>query len=299
VGGWQETLGSVLVHLEACLDFPEEELELAGREELIRTLAAIATAMEGKLDSFAWGRTAREGFRVAILGAPNVGKSRLLNRLAEGEHAIVSPHAGTTRDAIEVRVNVFGTFVRVIDTAGLRRTGDPVEEEGVLRARRAAAAADLVLFVFDGLREIDPAEAEEALALAREREGGVLAVMNKVDEGRVPEASLRDLFGTEPQAVSAATGEGIEELMRRIRDHAWSGRGPRESGPLTRLRHREAVAAARECLENARGLLAEGTALDAAASELQGARRHLNGLLGWGTPEEVLDRIFSEFCIGK
>jgi tRNA modification GTPase len=129
--------------------------------------------------------------------------------------------------------------------------------------------------------------------------GKVLAVVNKADLGRTPEIELSDLFGEPPLPVSAATGEGIEELLLRIRDRAWSGRGPGGSGPLTRLRHREGVKAACESVARARDLLVEGRSPDAAASELQGARRQLAELLGWGTPEEVVDRIFSEFCIGK
>lgn len=297
VARWQGALGDVLTHLEAYLDFPEEELDLPTRESLLNPLASLCDAMRRKLDSYAWGRTAREGFRVAILGSPNVGKSSLLNAMAAEERAIVSPEAGTTRDTIEIRINACGAPVHVVDTAGLRDTENLIEKEGVVRARKAAAESDLVLLVLDGSRTMNQVEADEVAELAPRQQA--LAVLNKTDLGRLPEEPLREAFGDALVAVCAKSGEGVESLLMAIRERAWAGQGPRGEDALTRLRHRQAVEAALAAAERAQKLLSDTDLFDAAAGELHGARRSLAELLGWGTPEEVLDQIFSEFCIGK
>jgi tRNA modification GTPase len=289
VGAWQDGLRGVLVSLETALDFAEEDLDEVDPKSLLAPLEKIAYSMRQKLKTFSWGRISREGFRVAILGAPNVGKSSLLNRLAEEERAIVSPEPGTTRDTVEMRVNVLGVAVQVIDTAGLRETDSVVETMGMERARRASREADLILFVLDATRDVTEEESRELAALA---EGApLLRVINKCDLGNpVCEGAL---------AVSAKTGLGIDALLEAIRSQAWSGGPPRGEGALTRLRHREAVADALAAVERAIVALQETSHVDAAASELHGARRHLGALLGRGTAEDVLDRIFADFCIGK
>lgn len=297
VSDWQRTLGDTLVHLESFLDFPEEELELQSAEALTTPLKLVANKMKEKLESYSWGRTAREGFRVAILGLPNVGKSSLLNLLAEEERAIVSPVAGTTRDTIEVKINALGAPIHLVDTAGLRASADEIENEGVIRARRAASEADLLLMVFDGSRDLTPEEREEARTLA---EGGsFIAVINKSDLDLRPSIAVKELLGYVPLKISAISGEGVEELLRLLRERAWAGEGPTSEEPLTRLRHRNQVAAALERVEQGIALLETTEYADAAANELQSARRELASLLGWGTPEEIVDKIFEEFCIGK
>jgi tRNA modification GTPase len=297
VGAWQESLGRVLATVEAHLDFPEEDLGALDVESLAGRLEGVCAGMEEKLGSYAWGRVTREGFRVALVGSPNTGKSSLLNCLAEEDCAIVSPVPGTTRDAIEVCINACGAPVRVVDTAGLRGAGDEVEKEGVRRARRAAEGSDLVLFVTDGGRALWAEEEEEAASLAKT--GRAWPVVNKVDLGRFPESRLGELFARRPLAVSARTGEGVGELLEVLRDAAWGGRGPSVSAPLTRVRHRRAVEAATELVARAVDVLRREEYLEVVASELHAARRHLAELLGWGAPEDVLEAIFSEFCIGK
>jgi tRNA modification GTPase len=298
IARWQDLLAEVLMRIEAYLDFPDEDLPEPERCGLSAPLAEVSEAMGRKLATFAWGRTSREGFRVAILGAPNVGKSSLLNRLAEEDRAMVSPIAGTTRDTIEVRINALGAPIHVTDTAGLRTSADALEEEGVRRARLAAEGADLLLLVFDGSRGPCEEELREAADLSARRPS--LALINKCDSGTLGEAAVRKFLGSRLLFVSAETGEGVDELLRALRDAAWSGGDSRGEDALTRLRHRAAVEAAREAVDRARALLSapEGF-LDAAAGDLHEARRKLRELLGWGTPEDVLDRIFAEFCIGK
>lgn len=296
VAGWQERLGGALAHLEAQLDFPEDDLEEPDLGAIIGEVSAVAAEMEAKLASFAWGRVAREGFRVAVIGSPNVGKSSLLNALLGEERAITSPHPGTTRDTVEATLNAFGAPVHLVDTAGLRETEDEVEGMGVARARRAADTADLVVLVFDGSREMSCEEAAEAGTLAAEGRPHLL-VVNKADLRAG--LSFPDAFESRPLFVSAKTGAGIDALLSAIRDMALSGAGGTHGGVLTRERHRAAVADALDALHNALELMAVANRADVAASELQRSRSSLRALLGWGTPEDVLDRIFSEFCIGK
>lgn len=296
VAAWQEQLGWLLAHLETDLDFPEDDLEPADHSRIADGIDAVLREMDAKLDSFAWGRVAREGFRVAIVGAPNVGKSSLLNRLAGEERAIVSPRPGTTRDTIEIAVNACGAPVCIVDTAGLRAAGDEIEGEGVERAKRAAADADLLLLVTDASRPPDSCETEELRALVA-CAPDVLLVANKCD--LAAKGSDLGLGGIPPVCVSAKTGEGIDSLLGAIRDRALSGAGRGGEGVLTRERHRAFVREARDDLASAAALLREGGATDVAAASLHSARQALRGLLGWGAPEDVLDRIFAEFCIGK
>ncbi|MBE0617949.1 MAG: tRNA uridine-5-carboxymethylaminomethyl(34) synthesis GTPase MnmE [Proteobacteria bacterium] len=297
VSEWQEKLVHALSLLEAHLDFPEEALGELDAGAVTAAVGAVAAEMEGKLATYSWGRTAREGFTAALVGSPNTGKSSLLNRLLEEDRAIVSPVPGTTRDTIEAWLNVLGVPVRLLDTAGLRRAGNAVEEEGIRRARAAAQGADVVVLLCDGGRELTSEERWEAESLAGS--GRAIPVVNKVDLGAAPGGTLERLFGRPPLLVSALTGDGVPGLLEALREAAWSGRGPRPEAPLTRLRHRQAVEQALAGLRRALRVLGEGRFPEVAASELHGARGFLAELLGWGTPEDVLDEIFSEFCIGK
>ncbi|GAB4262682.1 MAG: tRNA uridine-5-carboxymethylaminomethyl(34) synthesis GTPase MnmE [Deferrisomatales bacterium] len=294
---WQERLGRVLVAVEAHLDFPEEEVGEPDGAWVAQELQALGEAMVEKLESYRWGRTARDGFTAALVGSPNTGKSSLLNRLAQEDRAIVSPIPGTTRDLVEAWIDAEGVPVRLVDTAGLRAPGDEVEEEGVRRARRAAGGANLVLFVCDGARPLTEEERREARRLAAA--GPALPVVNKRDLGAVPAAEVGELFARLPLEVSARTGAGVPSILSALRKAAWDGASPSAEAPLTRARHRAAVQEALGCVLRARKALEEGVFLELVAAELHGARRHLAELLGWGTPEDVLESIFSEFCIGK
>lgn len=172
-----------------------------------------------------------------------------------------------------------------------------MEEEGVRRARRAAEGANLVLFVCDGGRSLSTEEEEEARQL--EAGGRTLPVVNKSDLGAIPVGAVGALFGREAVQVSALTGEGIGELLGVVRDAAWGGGGPSAGTTLTRTRHQEAVRAAMGCVERAVDGLRMGRYLEVVAGDLQAARRHLGALLGREAPEDVLEAIFREFCIGK
>jgi tRNA modification GTPase len=297
VQGWQESLTGALALVEAYLDFPDEDVGELDRERVRVAVADLTGALEEKLATFAWGRTSRDGFGVALVGAPNTGKSSLLNRLLEEERAIVSPVPGTTRDTIEAWLNALGVSVRIFDTAGLRGPADSLEAEGVRRARAAAEGADLVVFVTDGSRELGEDEAQEAQRLASR--GRVLGVVNKGDLGDRPLAALRRVLGGEPLVVSARTGARIDSLLEALRQAAWGGTGTGDAVPLTHRRHREAVERAAAALRRGLAAWEQGTFPEVAASELHEAHRCLGELLGWGTPDDVLEEIFSRFCIGK
>jgi tRNA modification GTPase len=298
VEGWQQRLGSTLAFAEAHLDFAEEDE--VGTFEPASTLCALRDLhreMSERVDSYAWGRTSRDGFRVALVGAPNTGKSSLLNALLQEDRAIVSPRPGTTRDAIDAWVNACGVPVHVTDTAGLRATSDEVEREGVARARTAAGRADLITFVADGGRPLDAGELDEARTLAER--GRAVAVINKVDLGTLPAGTLAELFGVPPLEVSALSGTGLPELLGLWRDRAWGGGGPGTEAPLTRRRQQQTISQAAAAVAQSISELEENGYLEVAASELHAARRHLHALLGWGSPEDVLDQVFGAFCIGK
>jgi len=276
--GWTERLTRLLAQQEALIDFPDEDLPPETEATMLREMAAIRHEIGAHLDDGRRGERLREGLVIAVTGAPNVGKSTLINALAGRDVAIVSPHAGTTRDVLEARTVIAGVPVTLLDTAGLRETDDPVEAEGVRRARVRAAAADIVLALHDG----------GGPALSDASSGApCLVVATKADLGVA--ADDADL------SVSAVTGLGMGALTARLaRDVR---RLADDAGPpaLTRARHRAGLAeAARELDRAAAAGLPElrGEALRAA---LRGIGR-VSGRVG---TEDVLDAVFSQFCIGK
>ena len=255
--------------------------------------------LEALLRSYEAGRRFRDGATVAIAGVANVGKSRLLNRLAGEERAIVDEAPGTTRDYLQAEVSVAGIPVLLVDTAGLRQTEDPVERKGVLRSRDVIARADLVLFLLDGGRAVDEGDRQAFReALGRPH----LVVVNKSD---LPAAATgEELAGAKEGRgvvrVSAKTGEGIEALTAAIARELSPAEGAvRAQAPLTRERHRFAVEKAIEALDRAKASATEGLSPEFPAADVREASRALAELLGEVAPEEILDEVFRRFCIGK
>jgi len=293
---WRETLLQALSQLEAAIDFPDEELpdDLAARAR--PSLEALATELDAALADANRGERVREGFRIAIIGAPNAGKSSLLNRLTEREAAIVTPIAGTTRDVIEVPMVLAGFKVLLADMAGLRPPADPVEAEGVRRARAWAEAAALRLWVVDAAA--DAGTWREAADLVGP---GDVLLLNKSDAGAGADAGEARAVAIDRQAlvlpVSAVTGDGIEALLELLRERTVASLSGGEFPAATRVRHRVRLGEAREHLGRALGALESGAEL--AAEDLRLAGRALGRISGRIDAEEVLDRIFSSFCIGK
>ncbi len=291
---WRARVIEALALAEACIDFVDEgdvPETLAGEA---RGLArALAADIEEVLRADRRGERLREGLVVAIAGTPNVGKSSLLNRIARREAAIVSPYAGTTRDVIEVHLDLDGYPVTLLDTAGIRDSEDPVEAEGVRRARARAAAADLVLWVVEagqGVSDAAPAHATETWI-----------VVNKIDLiDSAMQRSATDRFGPESKHfwLSARTGEGVEGLLAALGGYAEGCFLGAESALISRERHRLALREASEALRRAVSEEAAGRE-DIVAEELRLSARALGRLTGRVDVEDVLDVIFRDFCIGK
>lgn len=275
-----------VAHLEAFIDFPEEGIDPESGAALRRRMEGIAAHLSRLLATADEGRLLREGITLALCGAPNAGKSSLLNRLLGSERAIVSEIAGTTRDTIEERASLGGYPFRVIDTAGLRETEDPVEREGVERARRAAENADLRIHLVDASAQqgtITPLFPDE------------LVVLNKVD-------LVSDRSGLSAGIpISCRTGEGIEALVAAILARV-TGRSEGESlpdGAAINARHQECLKRASLALAAAMDLLGAGEPPELVAVELRGALGAVGEIVGEAGTEEILGKIFSSFCIGK
>lgn len=284
---WRQRLIDVLAAIEGEIDFPDEE---GVPEQLARTagpiLAALADDLAGHLDDDRRGERIRDGFSIAIIGPPNAGKSSLLNALARRDAAIVTEIPGTTRDIVEVRMDLGGFAVTLADTAGLRETEDVVEREGVKRALTRANSADFVIGLLDG-----GARWNQEMTPVLEKSD--IIVFGKADLPAaltLPDSRAPDL------SVSARTGEGMGGLERRLSAIVAERLSKRELPALSRIRHRRSVEAARDALVRAQQQLFDP---ELAGEDVRLAVRALEQLTGRIDVEHVLDAIFSRFCIGK
>jgi tRNA modification GTPase len=289
---WREVLVRALARIEAEIDFAAEEdvpddLLREVRPGIERVSAEIAAHLADERR----GERLRDGLSVAVIGAPNAGKSSLVNRLARRDVAIVTETPGTTRDVLEVPLDIAGLPVTVLDTAGLREVAEAVEAEGVRRARARAESADLRLALFDGALwpELDP----ETLALI---DDASLIVVNKCDLNRVP--AEPSVAGRAARRLSCRTGEGFDALIDALGKEAAERLTSHGGVALTRVRHRAAVRATAEALMRFRHA-PDDAELALLAEDLRLAARSLGTITGRVTVDDLLDRIFSEFCIGK
>ena len=295
VRGLTEAVIELRTYVEAAIDFPEEEIDFLADRELTERFAAVRGHFDGVFESARQGRLLREGMTVVIAGRPNAGKSSLLNRLAGYDAAIVTAIPGTTRDVVRERIALDGMPLHVLDTAGLRHAGDPVEEEGMRRARAEIERADRLLFVIDAAA--DPGAGAYSEERSRLPDGlPVTLVLNKCD--LATGLPLADTVSGPPRLhVSALTGAGIEELRAHLK--ACMGFQTSEGGAISaRARHLESLTRASEHVEEARQLT-ERRAGELVAEELRGAQRALSEITGEFTSDDLLGRIFSSFCIGK
>lgn len=277
--------------LEAAIDYPEE-LEDDVTSALPGVLAAAEAELAALIGAGLSGRVLREGARVALIGRPNAGKSSLLNALAGAERAIVTQFAGTTRDVLEEAVSMDGIPVTLFDTAGIRAADDPVERIGVERARRAAERADLLLLCFDAAAPLS--EEDEAL-LAETAGRSRLAVCCKGDLPALWEAEALSPYGIEALAVSAETGEGLAALRRAIAARIAPAA---ESALVTNARHIEALQRAAASVSDAEKS-AGGTEPELVATDLREAIAALGQITGREASADLIERIFSKFCVGK
>jgi tRNA modification GTPase len=295
----REALLQVSVCLEAGIDFPEEDIELMSAGALIERLDVIAAQFDRLLSTFERGRLLREGLVTAIVGRPNVGKSSLLNALVGRERAIVSPQPGTTRDTIEVELALDGLLLRLIDTAGIRTTHDDIEQEGVRRARDVAAQAELLVVVFDGSMALTRDDYELLTETASKPR---VLVQNKCD--LQPCWSRVQLGSAHAEApfvsVSASHGDGLLELERVVVQHVVGDvLSNQDEVRLTQSRHRQLIDVALRNVRAAADGLRQGTPLEFVAFDVTEAIANVSEVLGESAAGEVLDRIFSQFCIGK
>ena len=286
-----QQLTAIRVYVEAAIDFPEEEIDFLGDDELAERLSRCAATFETLLSQAAVGRVMRDGYQVVIVGKPNAGKSSLMNRLSGEETAIVTEFAGTTRDVLRERIDIDGLAVELVDTAGLRDNPDRIEEEGIRRARKAMAEADAVLWIQDATEAV-PEHIEEPVP-----EGvPVTIVRNKID---LSDDRPGIVEGERPVVMlSARTGEGLDALRERIRDLA-GFRDLGEGAFTARRRHVEALHDAHGHFEAGRAALRDARAGELLAEELRLSQHALGTITGEFTADDLLGRIFSDFCIGK
>ena len=292
-----EALARLRAHVEATIDFPTDEIDLLGEDALLARLAAVRAQCAALQAAARQGRLLTEGLTVVIAGAPNAGKSTLLNRLAGHDAAIVSEQAGTTRDVLREHIQIEGVPVLLLDTAGLRHSTDAVESEGMRRARAAMAQADRVLFMIDAAA--DPRAASYAAERAQLPPGvPVTLVFNKVDLLPQGAGIAAGVAGTASIVLSALQGTGLDSLRTHLLEMAGFQR--EDSGTLSaRSRHLEALAAAAASLDAAEAQCRGARAAELVAEELRNAQRSLGEITGASTADELLGRIFATFCIGK
>ncbi len=285
--GWRQELIGARALMESAIDFSDEaDVSESAEKQALSEAARLAAEINDHLKDGRRGEIVREGFRIVLAGPPNVGKSSLMNALARRDVAIVSEEPGTTRDVLEVRLDLDGYMAIVADTAGLRDAAGAVEQEGIRRARNRAEEADLVLWIMDATAPM--IEAPRDLA---SHHGRVLLILNKIDATSARRDTPAD------HAISARTGAGMPELIaavgRIVREAAQGGETP----AITQLRHRQQIEA---CLEALKTVSSSGTqGPELAAEQLRIAADALGRIVGRIDPEDVLDQVFARFCIGK
>ena len=291
----KEQLLELIALLEAGIDFAEDDVSVACAEEILRRLRPIQQAVRALAASFAYGKLVHDGFTLAIVGRPNVGKSSLFNRLLEQDRAIVTDIPGTTRDLVSEHASLEGIPVKFVDTAGIREGRDVVEKLGIERSFAAMADADVTLVVLDLAAPIEAQDIE--LVDKACAQGKFVIAGNKSDLRR--QAEIPEAFG--PVApVSALTGVGLPELRRALVDRiAPRGRLEQEGGFITSLRHEQLLRESGEALEQARAATELGIPHEMLLLDLYAALRPIDAITGATTADDILNRIFSTFCIGK
>ena len=296
VGELREELLDILVQVEAAIDFPEEEIELLQRHRLVEKIVALVIKINAVSDSYEWGRLFREGAAVCICGRPNVGKSSLLNALLGADRVIVTPVPGTTRDVIEESLALDGLPIVIWDTAGIRDTDDQVEKLGVELSRQHLEKADALVIVIDGSVELTP---EDCALLQNIGPKKVVIAVNKSDLPKV--VDLHSIAANQPTRIvetSAKSGAGIDSLKRTLRELIL-GCAVESPVTVTNLRHRSELVRSADGLKRAAETLNQGLPPELAAIDLNDAREALEEIIGMVSNEDILERIFTSFCIGK
>lgn len=291
----RDDLMLTLAHVEAHIDFPDEDIAPDTREKLLQRLENGIAVVDELLRTADEGQILRRGIRAAILGRPNAGKSSLLNQLLGRDRAIVSPIAGTTRDTIEETANIRGLPVVFIDTAGLREARDELEVEGIRRSRQSLVQAEFILHVLDASEPLTAADENYLAEFAGKKR---ILVCNKADlPSRI---NLPENLAAPVVAVCCVNGQGIETLKDAIKQLVWAGEITAEMLQVTiNSRHQNALSRARATIRQAADALRAGATLELVAMDLRIAANAVGEIVGKTTTEDLLDSIFSTFCIGK
>ena len=297
VGELREELLDILVQVEAAIDFPDEDIELLQRPKLAKKIFLLADKNNSISATYEWGRLFREGAKVCISGRPNVGKSSLLNALLGEQRVIVTPIPGTTRDVIEESMNLDGLPVVIWDTAGIRETGDQVEQQGVALSHQYLAKADAVIVVLDGSQQLDPQDFSVLCSVGDKKR---LVVINKND---LPMAFSVDQVKcqngeAELVLVSAKIGDGIDSLKTALRNLLINHQAEPEVA-VTNLRHHSELKRSAESLEQGAQALKAGLPSELVAVNFNEAREALEEIIGVINNDDILERIFKNFCVGK
>jgi tRNA modification GTPase len=295
----REHLMNVYTEIEAIVNFPEDDIDAAGRRQITERISIEHERVEKLLLSSRNGRILKEGIRVVLCGKPNVGKSSILNALLKQQRAIVTDIAGTTRDVLEESAQIKGIPFVLVDTAGILEPRDLIEEEAIKRSHLYIESADLVLLVLDISR---PLSGEDMLLLDKTKDANVLVAFNKSDlDHTMNEAELPQSLGLRKIIkVSAFDKKAIDALESAIVETVWQEGEPGAHGILiSNMRHVNALKAAQQSMAAAMEIVDQGIALEFASEEIKNAVNHLDGITGRNIDADLLDRIFSQFCIGK
>ena len=293
----RDDLISIIAHIEATVDYPEDDLEEVTADGALRDLAIIKEKVKNLIDTAEEGKILREGLSTVIVGKPNVGKSSLLNALIKENRAIVTDIPGTTRDVIEEYINISGVPIKIIDTAGIRETEDVVEKIGVERSRARINEADLIILMLDsnsGLCEED----KEIINQIRDKKYMIL--LNKSDlDSKLTKEDLKYLNCKNIFSISAKTGYGVDEVKKSIKELFFKGEISTNNVIITNTRHKEALIRAYESVVSAIDTLKNTFAIDLASIDVRNAWTFLGEITGDSLEENIIDKIFKDFCLGK
>ena len=297
----RDRLTEICVNIEAYMDFPDDEIETASKQDLLEEMKDVGRELQVLLKTYDEARFFREGLLTAIVGRPNVGKSSLLNALLKRDRAIVTEVPGTTRDVIEEYLNINGLPLRIMDTAGIRDVVDIAEREGVKRSLRSIENADIVIAIFD---RSEPFKHEDFEVLEKVKNKNTIFVLNKCDLQPAMDQNSISSFILYPSAcvldISATRGDGLDELKDGILNSCLKNwKEEREGVVITNLRHKTAIENAQAALNRAIFALTENQPLEILALELRDSLDRLGEIVGVITTEDILNKIFNDFCIGK
>ena len=293
----RESLLSTIAHIEATVDYPEDDLEEVTAEMAVVHLEEIRKEIEELIDTSEEGKILREGLSTVIVGKPNVGKSSLLNALTRENRAIVTDIPGTTRDVIEEYINISGVPIKIIDTAGIRETEDVVEKIGVEKSKEKISEADLIILLLDSSRTLD-AEDVEIIDYIQDKK--YIVLLNKSDlDGKINKEDLEKLNSKYILNISAKTGEGLKDVKNIIKELFFKGEINTNNIIITNSRHKEALFRAKESIISGIDTLNNTFAIDLASIDIRNAWTYLGEITGDSLEENIIDKIFKEFCLGK